>query len=109
MAELDKEFFKEVVVSLMEQFDNVNRKLDILVSKQPQTLDGEVIYDNQDLCQLLNISKRTLQRYRSAEGLLYHRLHNKIFYYSRDVDNFIKEHFGDIKKERLKCDTSKVR
>ena len=40
-------------------------------------LDGELLFDNQDLCQLLHVSKRTLQRYRSSGELPFHTLYQK--------------------------------
>ena len=40
--------------------------------EQPLSIlpDGERLLDNYDLCRMLNISKRTLQRYRTSGELL---------------------------------------
>lgn len=57
-------------------------------------LEGEVLFDNQDLCQLLHISKRTLQRYRSTGDLPFHKVHQKTYYKESDVHTFIRECFN---------------
>ena len=46
-------------------------------------------FDNQDLCQLLNISKATLQRYRSMGLLKYQKIGKKIFYTQEHIQEFI--------------------
>ena len=45
-----------------------------------------------DLCRMLHVSKRTLQRYRTQYGLPYQMLNQKIFYRESDVLRFIHEH-----------------
>lgn len=46
-------------------------------------------FDNQDLCQLFNISKATLQRYRSMGLLKYQKIGKKIFYTQENFQEFI--------------------
>jgi hypothetical protein len=58
-------------------------------------VDGERLLDNQDLCMLLQFSKRSLQRYRSMKILPYIRIGRKSYYKVSDVREFIKEH-GEI-------------
>lgn len=64
------------------------------MSKQKNMLDGELLLDNQDLCMLLNVSKRTLQRYRSSGELPFQTLYQKTFYKESDVHKFIRENFN---------------
>jgi transcriptional antiterminator len=45
--------------------------------------------DNQDLCQLLHVSPRTLQRYRSDGLLPFHKRGQKIYYKLSDVRDFV--------------------
>ena len=54
------------------------------------------IMDNQDLCQLLQASKRSLQRYRSSGILRYQMLWHKIYYKESDVQEFLKHHFDEF-------------
>ncbi|MCC8154133.1 MAG: helix-turn-helix domain-containing protein, partial [Tannerellaceae bacterium] len=43
-------------------------------------LDGELLYDNQELCMLLNVTKRAFQRYRTTGELPFQALYHKTFY-----------------------------
>ena len=45
--------------------------------------------DNQDVCQILNISPRTLQTLRQNGTLAYSQLEHKIYYKSEDVERII--------------------
>lgn len=45
--------------------------------------------DNQDVCKLLNISKRTLQYLRSTGKLPFSMVGNKCFYKVKDIDTII--------------------
>ena len=45
--------------------------------------------DNQDVCEILNISKRTLQTYRDNGTLGYTQIGHKIYYRPEDVMNLL--------------------
>lgn len=45
--------------------------------------------DNQDVCKLLNISKRTLQYLRSTGKIPFSMVGNKCFYKVKDIDTII--------------------
>ena len=77
---------------LMVRFDRIDRHLEKMAIKE-KLLEGERLLDNQDVCQLLNVSKRTLQRYRSSGELPYQMLYHKTFYKESDVQAFIKANF----------------
>lgn len=47
--------------------------------------------DNQEVCQLLGISKRTLQRYRDNGTLPYTQINHKIYYRPQDVEQAINK------------------
>ena len=72
---------------LMERID---RQDELLLSlqpsgKAPNPIERIRMFDNQDLCMLLQISKRTLQRYRSIGALPYKTLGKKTYYSEEDV------------------------
>ena len=65
--------------------------------------DGDRLLDNCDLCKMPNISKRTLQRYRTSGDLPYQMIYHKTFYRESDVLRFIERNFSNfrkLKKER---------
>lgn len=58
--------------------------------KAKNRLNGETIYDNQDLCVMLKLSKRSLQRLRSLGMLPYIQIGQKTFYLESDILNYIQ-------------------
>lgn len=51
--------------------------------------------DNQDVCQLLNISLRTLQSYRDRGVLAYSMIGHKCYYKANDIHWFIEKYKKD--------------
>ncbi|MFI3294101.1 MAG: helix-turn-helix domain-containing protein [Rikenellaceae bacterium] len=47
--------------------------------------------DNEDVCRMLNISKRTLQSYRDNGVLAYTQVDRKIYYSVAEVNRFIND------------------
>ena len=92
MIPLDKETFEAYMERLLEQVERVVGTLDKKDKKPQNYLNGERLYDNQDVCLLLNISKRTLQRYRD-NGLKYHTILHKTYYREKDLHEFIRRYF----------------
>ena len=90
---ISKDDFEAWMERIMYRFDKQDKTLDKM-SKHRNMLEGEVLFDNQDLCQLLHISKRTLQRYRSTGDLPFHKVHQKTYYKESDVHMFIRECFN---------------
>lgn len=95
---------------MRQVFSRLDRQQEMLASiqgdkKEKPPLTGipeDDTMDNQDVCMLLHVSKRTLQRYRS-DGLLPYRMHRHKTYYRRsDVEMFISTHM----KEMLRDGTS---
>ncbi|HBN04513.1 MAG TPA: DNA-binding protein [Bacteroidales bacterium] len=78
---------------LVAHFETVNRKIDKL-SNTENKINDEVLLDNQDLCLLLKVSKRTLQRFRSSGKLPYKRIGKKTYYLESDVHKFIQNGFS---------------
>ena len=70
----------------------IQRKVDKLRNND-DVINDEVLLDNQDLCLLLKVSKRTLQRFRSSGKLPYKRIGKKTYYLESDVHKFIQKGF----------------
>ena len=92
MIPLDKETFEAYMERLLGQVERVVGALDKKDKKPQNYLNGERLYDNQEVCLLLNISKRTLQRYRD-NGLKYHTILHKTYYREKDLHEFIRRYF----------------
>ncbi len=47
--------------------------------------------DNQDVCTLLNISKRTLQYYRNTGKISFSQVNNKCYYKASDIEKLLND------------------
>lgn len=105
MDMLDKPTFESWMRRLMDRLDRQEEQIAALTGKgrkpekEVKLLDGERLFDNQDLCLLLQVSKRSLQRYRSIGVLPYHMLRHKTYYKESDVLAFITTHIKEFRKE----------
>lgn len=87
--EIDEKKFDSTMYSVFGKLDEI-----LSCVKARNILNGEKLYDNQDLCFMLKLSKRSLQRYRSLGALKYIQIGQKTLYYESDVKKFIKEHLS---------------
>lgn len=89
---IDKENFESWMERIMDMFEKLNQQLERM-QKQKNWLDGEQILDNQDLCFLLKVTKRTLQRYRMKGILPYFNIDGRNYYRASDVHKLIRDRF----------------
>jgi hypothetical protein len=89
---IDGNDFKRWMERIMERFDSLENRLEKPDGrKKAPTVDGERLFDNQDICFMLHICKRTLQRYRTLRWLPFLRIDQRAYYKKSDVKNFIEE------------------
>ncbi len=74
---------------IMERFDLLKEHIATKQSKYIE-IDGEQLLDNQDVLQLLKISSRSLQRYRTNKKLPYYTISGKLYYKLSDVHQLIR-------------------
>ena len=87
---INREDFVAWMERIMDRFDIQDKKIDRLVNGH-NYLDGEKLLDNQDLCLLLKVSAKTLQRYRKKGILPYLTLDGRCYYRESDVHQLIRE------------------
>lgn len=76
--------------AMMNRFEAFTQKVENLCGDhQDKSLNHWL--DNQDVCQILSISKRTLQTYRDNGTLAYTQINHKIFYKPEDVEAVINK------------------
>ena len=100
---ISKEEFESWMRRIMERLDMLERKITGKEKVRPR-INGEMLYDNQDLCLMMNVSKRTLQRYRSLKLLPCRRIDQKTYYLESDVQRFIREHLQNPDNDNDKDD-----
>lgn len=95
---IDKEHFDSSIRRLTDRLDRIERLLEKPQDSEKEALcrDGEIWLDNQDVCTMLNISKRTLQRFRSSKMLPYHRGSQKTYYKKTEVLKFMDKYLTCI-------------
>ena len=57
--------------------------------------------DNQDVCQMLNISPRTLQTFRDNGTLAYSQINRKVYYKPEDVESILHVVAGRDKDSKM--------
>jgi len=90
---IESRVFEEIINTLRaldEKF--VSLKFD---AENPLT---EKWLDNQEVMQLLKVSKRTLQSYRDDRSLAYSQIGNKMYYNTKDIEKFLKSNYNEAKK-----------
>jgi excisionase family DNA binding protein len=86
----DKFWFEEMLKKIMERFDRIDEKLQIK-RQEVQPLDGDRLLDNQDMCQLLGVTKRTVARYRQKKLIRFYTIRGKVWYRASEVAEFLKK------------------
>lgn len=73
--------------AMMSRFEAFTQRVETLCEGHDKSLKKWL--DNQEVCQILNISKRTLQTYRDNGTLAYTQINHKVFYKPEDVEKVI--------------------
>ncbi|WP_037315914.1 helix-turn-helix domain-containing protein [Salegentibacter sp. Hel_I_6] len=89
---IDRMEFISWMERIMSRLDMLDDHMEDM-QKHRSSIDGEELLDNQDLLQMLKISNRSLQRYRSSGKLPYYTISGKLYYKLSDVHQFIRESF----------------
>ncbi|AKK71966.1 excisionase [Chryseobacterium gallinarum] len=95
---IDRMEFLAWMGRIMTRFDILSDNIDDMRKKR-NSIDGEELLDNQDVLQMLKISNRSLQRYRSIGKLPYYTISGKLYYKLSDVHQFIRESFNPPPKK----------
>lgn len=88
-------FQSEVYKDIAEKIDAINLRL-TAKEKKP----SEIWLDNQELMQLLKVSKRTAQHYRDSGLISFSQVGNKIYYKLSDVEELLKTHYNKAFKHK---------
>ena len=86
---------------LLTNFNSFVTQMRTMADKGTGKKLGEWL-DNQDVCQMLNVSPRTLQTLRDNGTLAYSQINRKLFYKSVDVDSVLHV-VADRGKESKMC------
>jgi len=82
----ESETYKELVAKIL----GIEKKIEAALNRP---ILGDEWLDNQDVCLLLKISKRTLQTYRDKGILPFSQIGAKIYYKAIDLQNHLQKHY----------------
>ena len=85
---IDSKAFKE----LESIIKNIEEKFSQIVKLAHQPLADKWL-DNHEVCQLLKVSKRTMQYYREEGVVPYTVIRHKVFYKASDIDELLLENY----------------
>jgi hypothetical protein len=80
-----------VFEAMTARFEQFVQRVEILCDRKNKNQNLQKWIDNQDICQMLNISKRTLQTYRNNGTLPYSQIGHKMYYKSEDVEQVLNQ------------------
>jgi hypothetical protein len=83
------QMLNNAIQQMLEKLELLNQKLD---QSKKEPLTG-VWLDNQETCQVLKISKRTLQVYRDNGLLPYSQVGGKIYFRITDIEDHLQRHY----------------
>lgn len=85
------------IKALFQKMAQFREKIKVIETHYKPIINGEIYLSGEDLCDLLHISKRTLQQYRDDNILPYVQLNGKIIYRESDVHHLLEKNYR-IKK-----------
>lgn len=89
LMDADRLTAEAMFAKIMKRFDVIDDTL-LRMSRTKECFDGDTLLDNYDLCRLLNITKRTLARYRQKKLIKYYMIDRKVFYRASEIREFMK-------------------
>jgi len=88
----------EAIILSSEQFDKLVSQIEILNERVEKINRKDPLEDRwldiQDVCELLHISKRTLQSYRDKGILPFSQIGAKIYYKASDIQKHLDKHYN---------------
>lgn len=103
------EGWMEKIIDRLDRQDELLLAIKEQRQQSPSLSEGIRLFDNQDLCMLLQISKRTLQRYRSEGVLAYKTLGKKTYYNETDVLDFLSKQIKDFHQKDIEFYKARIR
>ena len=85
----DEQSLAKAFEKCFDFFEKLDNRLAAL-EKREYGVGGERLLDSLDLCNLLNVSKRTLERYRRENRLPFLKIKGKVFFKLSDVESCMK-------------------
>ena len=86
----DNLMMEAMLAKIPHRFDRLDEAIE-KISRRRECFEGDTLLDNFDLCKLLNITERTLARYRQKKLIRYYMIDRKVYYKASVVQEFLKK------------------
>lgn len=80
----------EEINKIYKKLDEISQSVNVNIKRNPLK---EVWLDVSETCQLLKISKRTLQSYRDNGILSFSQIAGKIYFKASDIEEHLQKHY----------------
>ena|SRR5690606_18016773 len=90
----------DLILALSQEIKELKARIELIRLSRVEVLKDTWI-DNQDVLQLLHISKRTLQTFRSNGTLSYSKVQGKFYYKVSDIEELLQSNYYN---PNFKCD-----
>lgn len=82
---------------IINHITEINVKLNEIGKQHPLT---DKWLDNQEVCELLKSSPRTLQYYRDNDIIPFSQFKSKIYYKAKDIEDFLLSNYSNSAKKK---------
>jgi hypothetical protein len=93
---------EEKIENTIDAYDKILSRLDQIEKKvrNPDTPFNKEWIDTQEVCQMLNISKRSAQNYRDSGRIPFSNIDGKMYYKYQDIVSILESNYTPIKSSR---------
>ena len=83
----------EEIIAYQEMITRLRSRIEEILKNYRPVMNGEIYLSGEDVCQLLHISKRTLQQYRDDNILPFIQIGGKIIYKESDILKILEQNY----------------
>lgn len=83
----------EEIIAHQEMIMQLKNRIEEILKNYRPVMNGEIYLSGEEVCQLLHISKRTLQQYRDDKILPYIQIGGKIIYKESDILTILEQNY----------------
>ena len=86
----------EEIIAHQEMITELRNRIESILNNYRPVMNGEIYLSGQDICELLHISKRTLQQYRDDKILPFIQIGGKIIFKQSDILSALEQNYISI-------------
>ena len=86
----------EEIIAHQEMITELRNRIESILNNYRPVMNGEIYLSGQDVCELLHISKRTLQQYRDDKILPFIQIGGKIIFKQSDILSALEQNYISI-------------